>query len=292
MKTLPLAIFPVAVGAAAALRERVGFDVVSFALSVAAVGSVHVAAIWGSDLVDHRAGTDKLARLDRSAIATGGLPLEDGSLSPRMLGRATIALLACAIAAVVAIGEPEATRSFVIALVLAASYAGPPLRLAYVGYGLGEAVVIACYGPLAVSGAYAAATGWSPPVGVVLASLALGGLIAMAYASHHFLHWRSDRAATKRTIVVTLGERGALVAIGLVDVVAGALLVVSWRVAEVSPVALLGLLGVPVIAAAVSRAWSDPLPQSHLRLIGAHLAAAAFTAIGLTLGFASAGPIA
>lgn len=283
-------MFPVALGSAAALSERVGFDLTKLALSVVVVGSLHLAAIFVSDFFDHRAGTDKLARLDRSAIPTGSLPLEDGTLQPNAVLVAAAVLVALALAATAAIGEPFLWRLVIGALALAMVYAGPPFRLAYVGMGLGDLAVLLCYGPLAVAGAYTAATGWSAPTPVLFASLPVGGFVSMAYASHHFLHWRADKAAAKRTIVVVLGEHGALIAIGIVDVLAWGFLVAAWSAGSIPATALAGLLGVPVVLSAWRAAWIDPLPQAYLRLIGAHLAAAAMATLALVAAFAATGP--
>lgn len=235
------------------------------------------------DLSDHRAGTDKLARLDRSGIATGGLALEAGEVTPLQVRVAVAVSLLIAAAGLASLGVASVWVVATVGLAAISQYAGPPLRLAYLG--AGDAVVLACYGPLAAVGAYAAQTPWSIVDGLWWASVSVGALIAMAYASHHFLHWRADKAATKQTIVVIAGESGALVIIAIVDFLAfvaiAGLAVSGWG----GPALWASLLAVPALVSAWRAAWIDPLPQAFLRLIGAHLAAAAIVTLASVAAF-------
>lgn len=285
MRTVPLALFGVAVGSAAAVRASAELSVPRLAVAAIVAAALHVAAVLFIDTLDHAAGTDKLARLDRSGIPTGGLALEEGQVTVVQLRLVAAALLAIAVGGLAFIGSSAAWVTAGSAVLLATQYAGPPLRLAYIGGG--EVILFACYGPLVAIGAYAAQTPWSIIDGLWWASGCVGLLIAMAYASHHFLHWRADKAATKQTIVVLAGERGALASVAIVDAVAAGCFVMIGVSGWGSAGLWFGLLAVPALAHALWRAWSDPLPQAFLRLIGAHLAAAAIVTIVIATVFST-----
>jgi 1,4-dihydroxy-2-naphthoate octaprenyltransferase len=283
LKTAPLSIGSVVVVAA----DAFGRDLSPDPLRIAACGGIaialHITAILVSDLFDHRAGTDKLARLDRNAIATGSLLLEAGRLTGRQVARAALAGLAIAAAIVASLGDVSLWIWFAAALACLWSYAAPPLRLAYVGAGFGELLIAAAYGPL-LAAATARALEMPLSLDAWLGSCAVGVLVSMAFGSHHFLHWRADRSASKRTPVVAFGEEGALVFIGSLDLAAFATILVSVVVGALPPYAAIALVGAPGIAVAIRAAALDPVPQRILGLIGAHLAAVVLATAGLTIG--------
>jgi 1,4-dihydroxy-2-naphthoate polyprenyltransferase len=247
--------------------------------------ALHIAGVLFIDTLDHSAGTDKLARLDRSGIPTGGLALEEGQVSVSQLRIAALSLVIVAALGLAYIGSQPAWILAGVALLLTSQYAGPPLRLAYIGGG--ELILFACYGPLAALGAYSAQTPWSVIEGFWWASCSVGILIAMAYASHHFLHWRADKAATKQTIVVSAGERGAILVVAAADLLALGCFVMIGLSGWGSAGLWFGLLAVPALAHALHRAWVDPLPQAFLKLIGAHLSAAAISTIVIATVFST-----
>ncbi len=91
----------------------------------------------------------------------------------------------------------------------------PPLRLAYIGRGLGELDILISFGILPLVGSYYVQSGtvtWTS----MLASLPIGLYTMSVLYFHHFLHWRADKTAGKITPVVALGERGARIAGSLI----------------------------------------------------------------------------
>lgn len=282
LRMLPLPLLPVAIAAAAAIGEAAAWDRLVWVLLT--VLALHLAGILITDLFDHRAGTDKLAKLDRSAIATGSLQLEAGTLTPAQVLRTALASIAVAVVGTAILADTSLWILLGVGLVLVTQQAGPPLRISYVGGGLGELVLLAAYGPLPAVATSIALTG-TVQGAVVAASIILGALTAMGLASHHLLHWRSDRAATKRTPIVILGEEGGLAAIGVVDIFAYLALIASV-VTGVLPVwSVAGVVGAPVVGAAWRAALADPLPQRTMQLVGAHLGAAVIAAMAIAAGF-------
>lgn len=283
LKTLPLSFGAVFVVAADASGRDLSPGALRVAACIGIAASFHVAGILISDVFDHRAGTDKLARLDRNAIPTGSLQLEAGTLTVRHVAWVAAGALALAAGLVALLGDAGAWVWFGAAFACVWSYAAPPLRLSYVGSGFGELVIAFAYGPLLGAGTARALdvpftrSAW-------MAASATGVLVAMAYASHHFLHWRADRQASKRTPVVVFGEDGALIFIGITDLAAFLTILTAVAIGTLPPLCALALLGAPVVAVAIRRASDDPVAQRILGLIGAHLAAVLFAALGLSLG--------
>jgi len=282
-KTLPLATGSVLVVASDGVGRDLAVDPWRIVACITIAMAFHVVGILTSDLFDHRAGTDKLARLDRNAMPTGSLQLEAGTLTQRTVAWVAVTVLAIAAVLVALLRDADLWIWFGVAVACAWSYAGPPLRLAYVGSGFGELVLAFAYGPLLGVGTARALqipftrSAW-------LASSAAGVLIAMTYASHHFLHWRADREASKRTPVVVFGEDGALIFIAIADVAVFATILICVALEVLPPLSALALLGAPGVAVALRRASEDPVAQRILGLIGAHLAAVVLGVLGLCLG--------
>lgn len=285
IKTLPLSIGSVLVVVADAAGRDLPVQAWRVAAALVIAASLHAAGILVSDVFDHRAGTDKLARLDKTAVPTGALQLEDRSLRVRDVATVAAVLGLLATALVASFREASVWPWFLAGIACVWSYAAPPLRIAYIGGGFGELVLAAAYGPLlGVATAHALQV---PRTGsMLLGSSILGALVAMTFCTHHLLHWRADRAATKRTPAVVYGEDGALLLIGLVDLAVFIAILVGVALQTLPPVAAVALLGAPGVAVALRRAHEDPVAQRILGAIGAHLAAVVFAIVGLVAGLA------
>jgi 1,4-dihydroxy-2-naphthoate octaprenyltransferase len=111
--------------------------------------------------------------------------------------------------------RPLALAFGAVGFLLAFFYVAPPLRLAYIGRGLGELDILLSFGVLPLVGAFYVQAG-TVTLAVLLASLPIGLYTMSVLYFHHFLHWRGDLAAGKITPVVALGERGARIAGALI----------------------------------------------------------------------------
>lgn len=283
IKTVPLALGGVLVVSADAAGRELRIDGWRLGTCLLIAALLHVAAILVSDVFDHRAGTDKLARLDRNAMPTGGLQLEARTMTVRQVSTIAAMFLGVAAVLVASLRDPVTWGWFGVALACLWTYAAPPLRVAYVGSGFGELVVAVAYGP-ALGAATAQALGVPRTAGGLLAASVCGVLVAMTFGSHHFLHWRADREASKRTPVVVFGEDGAFAFVGVVDLLAYLTLLGGVLAGVLPAVCATALVGAPGIAVALRRAQEDPVPQRILGLIGVHLAAVVFAVAGLSAG--------
>src|SRR2546423_12681148 len=103
--------------------------------------------------------------------------------------------------------RPWAIAFGVAGFLLAFFYVAPPLRLAYIGRGLGEVDILISFGVLPLVGSYYVQTG-TVTLTALLASLPIGLYTMAVLYFHHFLHWRARAGVGKNTPVFSLGERG------------------------------------------------------------------------------------
>jgi 1,4-dihydroxy-2-naphthoate octaprenyltransferase len=93
--------------------------------------------------------------------------------------------------------------------VLGISYSGAPLRLSY--HGLGEIVIGAVFGPLAMLGTFYSACGVASPL-IVFISIPVGMLVTNIVYVHSILDFEPDKKIGKRTLAVLLNNKKAMLA--------------------------------------------------------------------------------
>jgi len=277
-------LVPVAIGAGLADNRTGRVSWAWLVVSAAGAGLLHMAANVLNDVADHRAGVDKMIRMDRAGIATDPGLLEKGLVSARwMLGLAAASLAG-------ALGLGIVTAAARGPWVTAFGIAGAALGVAYgfgprYGYrGFGPVGIAMAYGPLAVAGAYYVQAG-GVAAAVWWASLLPGTLVALALFHADLLHHRADLAAQKQTPAARFGPGVALFisAAAITASFAGLTLLVAF---EVFPLwALAGFIAAPALVAAWQRDFRDPAPQHHLALLGSTLGANVIigTAVALSL---------
>jgi 1,4-dihydroxy-2-naphthoate octaprenyltransferase len=258
-RTLAVAVGPVAVGTAVASTSDRANLVAALAALVGAL-LLQIACNFANDVYDSEKGADNDDRLGPPRAVQLGL------LSPAALrcgmwvtfGLAGLVGLYLAFIAgwpVIAIG--------LVSMLAAFAYTGGPYPLGY--HGLGDLAVFVFFGVVAVVGTEyvqslrfsSAALGASVPVGM----LATAVLVV-----NNLRDVDTDRAASKRTLAVRVGERGARIEYGLL--VAGAYLVP------------LGIWLADVRSAWVLLPWlSAPLAVRLLRTIRSGAAGAALNPV-------------
>jgi 1,4-dihydroxy-2-naphthoate octaprenyltransferase len=129
--------------------------------------------------------------------------------------------------------RPYALVFGALGFLLAFFYVAPPLRLAYIGRGLGELDILISFGMLPLVGSFYVQSGAVTLI-AILASLPIGLYTMTVLYFHHFLHWRGDQAAGKITPIVALGENGARV-VGAILLVLIAVMFIIDAVLEVYP---------------------------------------------------------
>ncbi|GAC1565431.1 MAG: hypothetical protein NVS3B14_03100 [Ktedonobacteraceae bacterium] len=215
-RTLPVMISPVVIGSVLAWQQGSSFKWVLFALTLIGALAAHLGANVINDVFDFGAGADQAAQNivpQGETIVTGSQFLLNKKLTLktyRLLAAGCFAVaLLCGIA--LSFYRPYALGFGALGFLLAFFYVAPPLRLAYIGRGLGELDILISFGILPLVGSFYVQSG-AVTLTAVLASLPIGLYTMTVLYFHHFLHWRGDKAAGKITPVVALGEHGARVA--------------------------------------------------------------------------------
>jgi 1,4-dihydroxy-2-naphthoate octaprenyltransferase len=219
-RTLPVMGAPVVIGALLAWQRGYAFSWGLFALALVGALAAHLGANVLNDVYDFGSGADQAAQEmmpQGQTVVTGShfLLNEQVRLSSyRWIAAGCFAVaLVCGVA--LSFFRPLALAFGAVGFLLAFFYVAPPLRLAYIGRGLGELDILLSFGVLPLVGAFYVQAG-TVTLAVLLASLPIGLYTMSVLYFHHFLHWRGDLAAGKITPVVALGERGARIAGALI----------------------------------------------------------------------------
>jgi len=218
-RTLPVMAAPVLIGSVLARQRGSPFEWGFFMLALTGALAAHLGANLINDVFDFAAGTDQLAQAitpQGNAIATGSRYLLNGKLTITYYRKLAIACFAIAFicGAILSIFRPWSLIFGITGFLLAYFYVAPPIRLAYIGRGLGEIDILISFGILPLVGAFYV-QGGTITLTALLASLPIGLYTMVVLYFHHFLHWRADKEAGKITPVVALGEKGARIVGGL-----------------------------------------------------------------------------
>jgi 1,4-dihydroxy-2-naphthoate octaprenyltransferase len=228
-RTLPVMLVPVLIGSVLAWQQGTPFKWGLFALALLGSLAAHLGANVVNDVFDFAEGTDQAAQQlapEGTTLATGSQALLSGKLSLKAFRGLALGLFALALLCgiVLTIFRPWAIVLGIAGFLLAFFYVAPPLRLAYVGRGIGELDILISFGVLPLVGSYYIQTG-NVTLSALLASLPVGLYTMAVLYFHHFLHWRADAEVRKLTPVVALGERRArIVGAILLSLIASAIL--------------------------------------------------------------------
>ena len=212
-RTLPVMLAPVLIGSVLAWQQGTPFQWAFFVLALLGALAAHLGANVVNDVFDFAEGTDQAAQKmapEGTTLATGSQALMRGQLSLETYRGLAVALFALALVCgiVLTFFRPWTLAFGVAGFLLAFFYVARPLRLAYVGRGLGELDILISFGILPLVGSYYVQAGKVTLI-ALLASLPIGLYTTAVLYFHHFLHWRADQAVGKITPIVALGERSA-----------------------------------------------------------------------------------
>jgi 1,4-dihydroxy-2-naphthoate octaprenyltransferase len=238
-RTLPAAVVPVAVGAAAAVGVGDGFVWWRVAAALVVSLALQVGVNYANDYSDGVRGTDDV-RVGPTRLVASGLA------SPGTVKRA--ALLSFGVAAVAGLAIALDTSLWLLVVGAAAIaagwfYTGGPRPYGYLG--LGELFVFVFFGLVATAGttyaAVAEITGLSVVVGCGAGSLACALLVI-----NNLRDIPTDREVGKRTLAVRLGDRRTrwLYVVLIGSAFALSIAAAAWRVPT-----LLGLAALPLAVA-------------------------------------------
>ncbi|MGD8815400.1 MAG: 1,4-dihydroxy-2-naphthoate octaprenyltransferase [Anaerolineales bacterium] len=240
---LTASIVPVLVGTGVAWKD--GFlNAGLFLMAFFGVAFFHIGANVINDYFDHTSGADE-ANLTPTPFAGGSRLIQQGVLTAKQVRNLALTFYALGTAigfVLVALRGWQVLLFGLAGFVLGWIYTAPPIRLVH--QGVGEVAIGLAFGPVIVMGSYwVQAMRWSQEA--FLASIPVGLLIAAVLYINEFPDRQWDARAGKRTLVVRLPARLAVIGYGLL--VGGAyltiLLGVLWGVLAVP--ALLALLTLP-----------------------------------------------
>ena len=278
-RTLPAAVVPVALGAAAAVGE-VGTVWWRVAPALVVSLSLQVGVNYANDYSDGVRGTD--------AVRVGPVRLVGSGLaSPSSVKKAALAAFGVAAVAGLALAAVTSWWLLVVgaaALLAGWGYTGGPKPYGYLG--LGEVFVFTFFGLVATAGTTfvvcerISAVAW-------LAGCAAGFLACALLVVNNLRDIPTDRDVGKRTLAVRLGDaRTRWLYVGLLGA-AWALLVVIAVVDR--PLALLGLFGVAVSVPAVRAIRGGAKGAGLIPVLGATGKVQLLTGLLAALGIAVSG---
>lgn len=268
-KTLPAAVAPVLLGAAAAAAVGV-FDWLAAAICLGFALLMQIGTNFANDYLDGIKGADSEARIGpRRAVAAG-------LISARVMRGATFTVLAigfCLGLALIPFGGWGLLLVGVASVACAWLYTGGPYPLAY--NGLGDVFVVLFFGFIAVGCTFYVQAGFVN-FDVLWLGLGVGLLVNNILVVNNYRDVAEDARNGKRTLIVMLGRKWGLFQYVVSSLVAGGVVVGFWVVGYGATV-LFGLL--PIL---VSLRFAVLLPRAEspgdflLALKGAALVVAAY----------------
>ena len=259
-RTLPAAVVPVAVGAAAAVGVESDAGVVWWRVALALVVSLalQVGVNYANDYSDGVRGTDDV-RVGPTRLVAGGLA------SASAVKRA--AMISFGVAAVAGLAVALDTSLWLLAVGVAAIaagwfYTGGPKPYGYLG--LGEVFVFVFFGLVATVGTTFAAVERVTALSVVMGS-AVGSFACALLVINNLRDIPTDREVGKRTLAVRLGDARTR---WFYTVLVGAAFVLSVVAAAWRPWVLVSLLAVPFAIAPVRRVLSGASGGALIPVLG------------------------
>jgi 1,4-dihydroxy-2-naphthoate polyprenyltransferase len=209
---LPLIILPSAVGTALAYRLDHSFNVLYFASVLAGVILLHLGANAIDDCYDYQNGVDEIANDFFPKDFGGWKPLPRGMISLRNAKIISYALFAASLIFATYFYFVVGIWSLIFGvsgILLAIFYTAPPLRLDYLGYGLGELSILFAFGPIPVLGSFYVQTGHLSFL-ALLASIAVGLMTVTILIDHDLIFYEVYSRARKLSLGTVLGRATAL----------------------------------------------------------------------------------
>ena len=279
-------IVPILLGSIIAWARGEPFHWGLFLLTLLGGLFLHAGANMINDYMDHLRGTDEVNVEFVRPFTGGSRMIQEGLLTPRQVLNASV--LCLALGSLVGL-YLASVRGWVILLLgaiglfSAVFYVTPRFSLSAIG--VGELFIGLNFGVLMTLGAYVVQTGhlsWEP----VVASLPVALLIAAVLYINEFQDAAADAAVGRRHLVVRLGKRLAAQGYAVLMAAVYVTLALGVLLDGVTPVALLGLLTIPLSAKAVRVALahyddSQRLVPANAITIQVHL----FTGLLMILGY-------
>jgi len=212
--TLPAAVVPVFVGAAAAFSEGAKFRGVVFLMTLICALLIQIGTNFANDYSDFVRGADHEGRLGPVRVTQSGLIDQEGVKRGIIIAFGLAVLVGAYLAwiggwPIIAIG--------VLSVLSGLAYTGGPFPLGY--HGLGDLFVFVFFGIIAVTGtAYLQSGHWS--TFALLLSIPIGLLVTNILVINNLRDLPTDIAAGKRTLATRIGDRATRVQYALFTIAA------------------------------------------------------------------------
>lgn len=221
---LTATIIPVLFGYLLSWHDGARFIWQRFALALFGAIFIHAGTNLINDYFDHLAGCDE-ANPTPTPFSGGSRVIQEGLIQSKKILYASLTFFAlgCAIGLYLnyICGKNVILILGVVGVFLGFFYSAKPLRIGYESFG--ELAVGLGFGPLMVMGAYYVGAE-QLTFRIFLVSIPIGILIALVVFINEFPDYIGDKAVGKRTLVVILGKKKAVMLYHLL--LAGAYLVI------------------------------------------------------------------
>lgn len=273
--TLGASIVPVVIGLALAAREVEINSAVALATLLCSV-VLQISTNLANDYYDFARGIDDDSRLGPVRVTQAGL------LTPSAVRGGLIATLAVALglgAYLIMVGGVVIAAIGLAAIIGALAYSAGPWPLA--SYGFGELLVFIFFGFAAVAGTHHL-QGATFGVPVLWAAAVPACLAAALIVVNNLRDIPTDTKANKRTLAVRMGPERTRIEYGCLII--GAFASVAALSALTTPLALLGMIGVPAAAIELDHLFKRDGAELNASLVGTakvHMLVGLATAVGL-----------
>lgn len=204
-------VVPVVLGAALAWYDTSGFMWMRFWLTLIGALLIHAGTNLANDYFDHVSGSDE-ANPNPTPFSGGSRVIQNGLIAPGSILLAAITALVFGSGVGLYLNALSGGNVIlalgVVGVFLGVFYSAKPFRVGYRSFG--EIAVGIGFGPLMVLGAYYVQAKHMS-LGAFLTSIPIGILIALVVFINEFPDYAGDKAAGKRTLVVILGKRRAVI---------------------------------------------------------------------------------
>jgi 1,4-dihydroxy-2-naphthoate octaprenyltransferase len=215
--TLPAAVVPVFVGAAAAFSEGATFKGIVFLMTLICALLIQIGTNFANDYSDFVRGADHEGRLGPVRVTQSGL-IDQASVKRGIIIAFGLAVLVGAY--LVWIGGWPIIAIGIVSVISGLAYTGGPFPLGY--HGLGDLFVFVFFGIIAVTGtAYLQSGHWS--MLALLLAIPIGLLVTNILVINNLRDLPTDVAAGKRTLATRIGDRATRAQYALFTIVAFAI---------------------------------------------------------------------
>ncbi len=203
-------IIPVMLGSAAAWHQISSFNWFKFWLTMLGIVLIHAGTNLANDYFDHASGCDT-ANKTPTSFSGGSRVIQQGLIKPKKI--LFVSLVLFALGAVIGLflnylsGRNVILILGAIGVFLGFFYTAKPFQIGYGGFG--EISVGLGFGPLIVLGSYFVQAQKLSP-NIFLISIPIGILITLVLLINEFPDYSADKSAGKRTLVVILGKKRAV----------------------------------------------------------------------------------